>query len=136
MKTRRQWVDPVLAIALFGALVSVGASPAHGQATKSGWWIRINAPKTEASTISFQIGPSKKDSGSWRTWKAGQRVEFDVPKELRDVARLYLHAASSPHKKNAWFCVFYRNHGVEHFEFDGDEDHNMKQDDSDDACTP
>jgi hypothetical protein len=136
MKTRRQWIGSVVAVALFGAFVSIGASSAHAQATKKGWWIRVNGPKTEASTISFQIGTSKKDSRNWRTWKSGQRVEFDVPTDLRDVAQLYLRATSNPHDKNARFCVFYKDHGVEHFEFDGDEDHKMKQDDSDDDCKP
>ena len=136
MITRRQWVGSVIAVALFGAFVSIGASSAHAQATKKGWWIRVNGPKTEASTISFQIGTSKKDSRNWRTWKSGQRVEFDVPIDLRNVAQLYLRATSSPHNKNVWFCVFYRDHGVEHFEFDGDVDHKMKQDDSDNDCAP
>ena len=136
MKTRRQWVSSVVAVALFGAFVSVGASSAHAQATKRGWWIRINRAKTEASIISFQIGTSKTDSRSWRTWKSGQRVEFDVPANFRDLAQLYIRATSVPHDKNAWFCVFYKDHGVEHFEFDGDEDHNMKPGDSDNDCKP
>ncbi len=86
--------------------------------------------------ISFQIGTSKRDSRTWRTWTSGQRMEFDLPADFRNAAHLYLRATSSPHHKNAWFCVFYRDHGVEHFEFDGDEDHNMKPDDSDHDCKP
>ena len=136
MKTRRQRVGSVVAVALFGAFVSIGASSAHAQATKKGWWIRVNGPKTEASIISFQIGTSKRDSRNWRTWKSGQRVEFDVPADFRDVAQLYLRATSTPRDKNAWFCVFYKNHGVEHFEFDGDVDHRMEQHDSDGDCKP
>src|SRR6188472_4659825 len=99
MKTRKQWVSSVVAVTLFGAFVSVGASSAHAQATKRGWWIRVNKGKTEASIISFQVGTSKKDSRNWRTWKAGQRVEFDVPTDFRGVTQLYIHATSNPHDK-------------------------------------
>jgi hypothetical protein len=136
MNSTRRWVSLVIAVALFGAFGSVGASSAHAQAKKTGWWIRVNTTKTEASAISFQIGTSKKDSRNWRAWKPGYRVEFDVPAALRNIAELYLRATTTPKGKNAWFCVFYRDHGVEHFEFDGDEDHNMKQSDSDDDCRP
>src|SRR6478672_2927685 len=129
MNTKKQWINSIVALTLFGAFGSVGASSAHAQATKRGWWIRVNGPKTEAALISFQIGTSKKDSRNWRTWKSGQRAEFDLPADFRDAAKLYIRATSTPRDKNAWFCVFYNNHGVEHFEFDGDEDHNMKQDD-------
>jgi len=136
MKTRRQWVDSVIAIALFGAFVSVGASSAHAQATKDGWWIRVNSHKTEASRISFQIGTSKHDRQNWHTWKSGQDVEFDVPADFRNVDQLYIRGVSAPHDKEASFCVFYRDHGVEHFEFDGDEDHNMNEHHSDNDCEP
>src|SRR5690242_9332971 len=130
MKIRRQWLGSLIAVALFGAFVSVGASSALARATKRGWWIRVNTTKTESSTISFQIGKSKDHRRTWRTWKSGQRAEFDVPADFRNLAQLYIHATSNPHDRNVWFCVFYKDHGVEHFEFDGDEDHNMKQDDS------
>jgi hypothetical protein len=116
--------------------MSVGALSAHAQALKTGWWIRVNTTKAAASGIAFQIGTTKHDSRSWRTWKSGQRVEFDVPVDVRRAAQLYIRATSMPHDKEASFCVFYKEHGVEHFEFDGDEDHNMKQDDSEDECQP
>jgi hypothetical protein len=85
--------------------------------------------------ISFQIGTSKGDSRNWRTWKSGQRVEFDVPAKFRNAVELYIRAHSDPHQK-VYFCVFYRDHGVENFNFDGDSDHQMKQTDSDDECHP
>jgi hypothetical protein len=135
MKTRRQWIGSVVAAVFFGAFVSVGASPAHAQAKKKGWWIRVNTTNTAATIISFQIGTSKADSRNWRTWKQGQRVEFDLPAGLRNATQVYLRATSNPHQK-AYFCVFYKDHGVENFDFDGDSDHNMKQTDSDDECHP
>ena len=135
MKTRH-WLGSIIAVALLGAFVSVGASSAHGQARKTGWWIRVNTTKTEASSISFQIGTSKDASRNWRRLKSGQRVEFDVPADFRKAAQLYIRATSNPHDKKASFCAFYKDHGVEHFEFDGDEDHDMKPDHSDDDCKP
>jgi hypothetical protein len=135
MKTR-QGFGSIIAVALLGAILGVGASSAHAQATKRGWWIRVNPSITGASTISFQVGTSKNGSRTWRTWRSGQRVEFDLPSDFRKVARLYLRATANPDDKKASFCVFYKNHGVEHFEFDRDEDHHMKQDDSEDECNP
>ena len=126
----------MLAVALLAAFVSLGATSAHAQATKTGWWIRVNSGKTEAASISFQVGTSKADSRAWRSWQQGQRVEFDLPTALRNAPRVYLRGLSIPHDKKAWFCVFYRDHGVEHFEFDGDQDHNMKPDDSEHDCIP
>jgi hypothetical protein len=136
MKSNRQLVGSAIAVALFGVLMSVGASSAHAQAKKTGWWIRVNTTRTEAASISFRIGTSKHDSRNWRAWRQGYRVEFDVPVALRNAPELYLHATTNPHDKDAWFCVFYRNHGVEHFEFDGDGDHQMRQTDSGNACHP
>ena len=132
----RQSVGSLVAIALFGAFMSVGASSVHGQAKKTGWWIRVNTTRMTASAISFQIGTSKEKSRTWRIWKSGQRVEFDVPTDFRRVAELYIRAMSNPHDAKAAFCVFYKDHGVEHFAFDGDEDHHMKQNHTDDACLP
>jgi hypothetical protein len=135
MKTLRQYVGSVIAIALLGLFLSVGASSAQAQAKKTGWWIRVNTTKSVATLVSFQVGTNKADSRNWRTWKSGQRVEFDLPAKFRNSAELYIRAHSDPHQK-AYFCVFYRDHGVENFDFDGDSDHQMKQSDSDDECHP
>jgi hypothetical protein len=136
MKTRKQWAGLLIAVALLGAFANAGAAPVRKQATKAGWWIRINAEKTHASAISFQVGMRKKDSRMWRTWAAGQMMEFDLPLELRNAAELYVKATTTPHNKEASFCVFFQNHGVEHFKFDGDKDHQMKPHDSDNDCKP
>jgi hypothetical protein len=144
MKTTRQWVGSLIAVALFGALVSVGASLAGAaekvttvtktkvtKLTKTGWWIRVNPDKTSATTVSFQIGMTKKDSKMWRTWTPGQALEFDIPAELRNAAKLYIRGTTDPKNKHALFCVFYMDHGVEQFHFDGDVDHEMKPSDTD-----
>ena len=136
MKSKRQLVSSAIVVALFGAFASVGASSVHAQAKKTGWWIRVNTTRMGASSISFRIGTSKHDGRNWRGWRPGHRVEFDVPADLRNAPELFLRAVTEPHDKKAQFCVFYRDHGVEHFEFDGDEEHRMKQTDSDDECHP
>jgi hypothetical protein len=103
-------------------------------ASKTGWWVRVDTGKTEASSISFQVGTHKGDRRDWRTWHSNEETEFDVPNEFLNVATLYIHATSNPNDKNSWFCVHYRGQGVKHFDFDDDEDHKMDQDDSDDEC--
>lgn len=103
-------------------------------ASKAGWWVRVNTSKTEASSITFQIGTSKKDRRDWRTWNSNQETEFDVPDAFLTVSELYIHGTSNPNDKNSWFCVFYKANGVKHFDFDDDEDHEMKQTDHDNEC--
>ncbi len=153
MNINRQWIPLVVAIALLGAFGSVGASPARESTTttkttkvtkvtkvpavtKTGWWIRINPQKTVASSIAFQIGMTRADRHDWRTWTAGEPEEFDVPIELRELDHLYLRGVTEPKSKDAVFCVFFRDHGVQHFKFDGDKDENMKPGNSDHDCKP
>lgn len=147
MKTTRQWVGVLIAVALIGAFASIGASSAGAGQTvttvtkvtklkKTGWWIRVNPQKTSATTVSFQIGMTKKDSKMWRTWTPGQSLEFDVPAALLNAAKLYIRATTDPKDKHALFCVFYMDHGVEQFHFDGDVDHEMKPSDTDRECKP
>jgi hypothetical protein len=145
MKTTRQWVGLLIAAALFGA-GAASASAAEKvttitktkvtKLTKTGWWIRVNPEKTHATTVSLRVGTSKKDSRDWRSWTAGQPMEFDLPAELRNVPKLYIHGATVPGNKHVVFCVFYMDHGVEHFAFDGDVDKNMEATDSDRDCKP
>jgi len=150
MRTTRQWIGLVIAVALFGAFASVGASSAGAaekvttvikttkttKLMKTGWWIRVNPNKTSATTIWFKIGTEKKNSKLWRTWKPGEPLEFDVPADLLNAAELYVHGTTDPHDKHALFCVFYMDHGVEQFHFAGYVDHNMKPSDKDRECKP
>lgn len=149
MKTR-QWVGSVIAIIVLATFASVGASSTHAQTTKTttvtktkvtkvtktGWWIRIDTQKTMASTISFQAGMTRADRRNWRIWTAGEPAEFDLPADLRNLPKLHLRGITDPKSKDAVFCVFYQNHGVEHFEFDGDKDDNMESKHSDNDCKP
>jgi hypothetical protein len=151
METTRQWIGVAIAVALLGGLASVGAVSADAQTsktttvtsvtkvtkvTKTGWWIRVNSQKTVASTISFQVGMTRADRHEWRTWTAGEPEEFDLPIELRNLPKLYVRGITDPKSKDAVFCVFFGDHGVQHFKFDGDKDENMKPHDSDHDCKP
>ena len=151
MKITRQWIGVAITGVLLGGLVSVGALSAHAQTsktttatkttkvtqvTKAGWWIRINSQKTAAAAISFQVGMTRADRHDWRTWTAGETEEFDLPVELRNSPKLYLRGITEPKSKDAVFCVFFGDHGVQHFKFDGDKDENMNPKDSDHDCKP
>jgi hypothetical protein len=146
----RQWFGSVMAIALLGAFLSVCASSADAQKTtatttvtktkvakvnKTGWWIRIDTQETVASSISFQVGLTRADRKEWRTWTAGEPAEFDLA-EMRLWPKLHIRAKTDPKNKKAVFCVFYGDHGVQHFKFDGDKDDNMKPTHTDNDCHP
>ena len=105
-------------------------------AEKTGWWVRVDTGRTEASSISMQIGTRKSDRRDWRTWHSNDETEFDVPDELLTVTQLYIHATANPNDRNAWFAVCYGENGVKHFDFDDDEDHPMKQTDRDPEARP
>lgn len=150
MKTQK-WFGSVIAVMLLGAFVGAGASSAHGQKTtttttvtkktkvakvdKTGWWIRIDTAKTVASSISFQVGLTRADRKDWRTWMAGEPAEFDLM-EMRQWPKLHIRAKTDPKGKKAVFCVFFGNHGVQHFDFDGDKDDNMNSTHDDNDCHP
>lgn len=146
MKTTRQWIGSLIAIALFGALLSVGASLDAAEKvttvtkvtktkvtklTKAGWWIRVHPEKTSATTFWLNIGTTKKDSKLWRTWTPSDPVEFDVPAEFLNAAKLYIQGRTEPLDKHARFCVFYMDHAVREFHFAGYVDHNLKPSDTD-----
>ena len=147
----KQLFGSVIAIALLGAFASFGVSSAAAETTttttvtktkmkmarvdKTGWWIRIDPTKTSASSISFWVGLTRADRKAWRTWTAGEPTEFDLA-EMREWPKLHVRAKTDPKNKHAAFCVFFGNHGVSHFHFDGDKDDNMKQTTTDKDCVP
>ena len=116
----------VMAAVLFAPCVEAAAN-------KTGWWIRVDKKKTEAS-VSFQIGTDKKDRHVWRTWRPGDETEFDAPDELIQAKTLYLQTIANPDDKDSWLCVFYGENGVRHFDFDDQEDARMNQTDRDRRC--
>jgi len=102
--------------------------------TKAGWWVRIDTQKTEASSITLQIGTKSGDRRAWRAWHSGDVQEFDVPHDFQSVKDLYIQASSNPSGKTTRFCVFFQGSGMKRFDFSGDKDEQMKQSDRDDAC--
>jgi hypothetical protein len=102
--------------------------------TKAGWWVRVDTQKTEASSVTLQIGTKSGDRRAWRAWHSGDVQEFDVPRDFQTVADLYIQASSNPSGKTTRFCVFYQSAGMKRFDFSGDKDEQMKQSDRDDNC--
>ncbi len=108
--------------------------PASSQATKSGWWIRINPGATTAQVITFQIGTSKLQREEWRVWNAGEPAEFDVPEKYLQAPRLYLRGNVTPIGRIATLCLMYKNRGVDHMSFDDDDSETKSQTEIDIKC--
>lgn len=116
------------------AAAAMALPPAHAaEATKSGWWIKVQRANQESPTITFSIGSNNHTVEAWTTWDSSQPLEFDVPARFQNINPLYIKAQSSG-GRNSWFCMMYRDHGVKHFDFDDDEDHEEHQGDSDGEC--
>ena len=124
-------VVSTLAALAFG-LVSPGRAAA--QASKAGWWLRVDAKKTEASAIALQLGTHKNDRRDWRSWRTNEPAEFDLPGDFMQRAQLYLHASAMPDDEDVWFCVFYKASGVRRFDFDTHEGATLTQTDRDKEC--
>lgn len=112
------------------------ASPAtaSSQATKTGWWVRINPAATTAEMITFQIGANKLQREEWRVWRAGEPAEFDVPEKYLQAPSLYLRGNVTPIGKLATLCMMYKDRGVEHMSFDDDESETKSQTEIDIKC--
>ena len=113
---------------------SPAQSPLSSQATKSGWWIRINPTTTSAQTITLQIGTGKLQREEWRVWNTGQPTEFDVPEKYLQVPRLYVRGNVTPIGKIATLCMMYKARGVEQLSFDDDESETKSQTEIDIKC--
>lgn len=138
MKMKRLIVTVGIAFAIAAGFFVIKPQMAQAEptkaATKTGWWIKVRTDKTEATSITFQIGTKEKDREDWRTWKSSDPTEFDVPDKYLQVQRLYIHGTANPTGRNAWFCMMYKDHGVKHMDFDDSEDQEKQQSDSDDEC--
>jgi hypothetical protein len=113
---------------------SSSSTPTPSQATKSGWWVRINPGATTAEMITFQIGASKLQREEWRVWRAGEPTEFDVPEKYLQSPRLYLRGNVTPIGRLATLCLMYKDRGVEHMSFDDDESETKSQTEIDIKC--
>ena len=122
------------AAALTTALLSVAPAPAAAQASKTGWWIRIDAKKTEATGIGLELGSNPQDRQAWRTWRTNDAVEFDLPADFGQRPRIHLRALAIPDDEDVWFCVYFKGDGVRRFDFDTVEEATMQQSDRDSHC--
>jgi len=123
-----------LAIAATTVVAQQRQQPDVDLFTKAGWWIRVDTQKTEASSVTLQIGTKAGDRRAWRAWHSGEVHEFDVPRDFQSVKELYIQASSNPSGKTTRFCVFYQDLGMKRFDFSGDKDEQIKQSDRDDGC--
>jgi hypothetical protein len=103
-------------------------------AAKTGWWIKVRTDRTQATSISFQIGTKSEDREPWRVWRSSDATEFDVPEKFLQVERLYIDATANPRGKRAWFCLMYKDHGVKNYETDDRIQEDHSQTDSDGEC--
>lgn len=119
---------------LAGLALAAASPPVRAEASKVGWWIRVDTRKTEAIGIGLQLGAGRQDRHAWKSWRSNDAAEFDLPADFSQRAELYLHAAAIPDDEDVWFCVYYKGHGVRRFDFDTTEDATMKQTDRDKEC--
>lgn len=102
--------------------------------TKAGWWVRVDGLKTDAASVTLQIGTKSGDRRAWRAWKTGDVFDFDVPRDLQSSSEIYLQASANPSGKNTRFCVYFKETGMKRFDFSGDKDSTIKQTDRDTDC--
>jgi hypothetical protein len=102
-------------------------------AKKDGWWINASIQKQNPQMMVFYVGSGSGSYGFWKVWNPGDPVEFDIPDEYRNVPKLYIKAQTTSGLK-CRFCVMFKTKGTRHFEYDLEEDHEMKQSDEDKLC--
>ena len=120
-----------VAVGMMAGVVSADDIRPLADVKKTGWWIKICPHKTECNSISFRIGPDKENINEEFTWSKGQPTEFDLKKNA-NTAKLYCYAKVNPHKKNGYFGLCYGEQVCsKHWDFDDDEDHDVKQSDKD-----
>jgi hypothetical protein len=99
-------------------------------AKKDGWWIRV---KSQNAQMGFLVGSNSQSFSFWRAWNPGDPTEFDVPDENRNGAKIYVKAQTASEKK-CQICLMYKSKGVKHFEFNIEEEYEVKQSDEDKLC--
>ena len=123
-----------IAIAATTLIAQQPRQPEVALFTKAGWWVRVDTQKTEAQSVTLQIGTKSGDRRAWRTWHSGDVPEFDVPSDYQSVKEIYLQASANPGGKTMRFCVFFKDAATKMFDFKGDQESQIKQSDRDDSC--
>jgi hypothetical protein len=119
------------------------------QVAKDGWWIRVNA-ESEATRIRWSLTTGPKDPPLEIMWEANRnpnifgvpapgrssQTVIDFPATQRSLQTFKLEAAAEPANAKASFCVFFKDRGVELFEFSGSKQSQLTQKGSDQKCVP
>lgn len=103
----------------------------------SKWWIKVCPAKTESNFISFAIG-SDSQSIAYRFDWANGLSDSEIPLPLLDgLDTIYCRAKVIPDGKNGYFGVCFNEQVCcKHYDFDSEEDHTVKKDDTDEwKCT-
>jgi hypothetical protein len=121
-------------------------------AVEDGWWIRLNA-ESEATALRWWVKPDPKAPPFEIMWEGNHptlsEVLFHVPAPRRSVQTVIdfpathrslrtfkLEATAEPPNAKASFCVFFKNRGVELFEFSGSRQSQLTQKQSERKCIP
>ena len=127
-----RYILPVVIVA--GLLLSgIAFAQQPTEAKKDGWWINAGIQKKNPQMLIFYVGSSSGSYGFWRVWNPGDPAEFDIPDEYRNVPMLFIKAQTTSGVQ-CRFCVMYKSKGVRQFEYDLEEDREMKQSDEDKRC--
>ena len=122
-------------IILITSLALFVSSSAFGDgAQKNGWWIKIKKERQESPAITFSLGSNNQTVEAWKTWGSGQPLEFDLPDKFREIDSFYIKAQSSA-GRNSWFCLMYQGAGVKHFDFNDEQENEVKHSDQDVGCS-
>jgi hypothetical protein len=123
----------IVFVCVFLFVGGVFAQEAKQEVKKDGWWINANIQKQNPQMMIFYVGSSSGSYGFWRVWNPGDPVQFDIPEEYRNVPTLFIKAQTTSGAK-CRFCVMYKSKGVRQFEYDLEEDREMKQSEEDSKC--
>ena len=120
-----------ITISLF---LSVGlfAQEIAPEVKKDGWWVKIDNSNNPQEIILY-VGSNSGSYGFWQAWGPGDPVQFDVSDEYRKSEKIYVRGQTTTGLSSR-FCVMYQSRGVRHFDFDLEEDHEMKQSDESKEC--
>ena len=125
---RNSLVIGVLVVLLsLAGVVAADSKPVN----HDGWWIRFESDKTACDSIDLDVGIVKDTSKKWMTWKKGDAAEVELPADYRQASAIYVRAVAHPDGRSAAFLLMYKDHIAQAFNFHGDEDHSVKQTDTD-----
>ncbi len=112
----------------------LGATAAHAQANKSGWWVRMDTAVTVADTVELSTGTARANLAPAHTWTKGAAAEFDLPAALNSATAITVRAKGTPAQADVRFCVYYGATAVEEFDFDGTDTETVRQNGHEEDC--